>query len=118
MQELLDQGRLTPEEIIDHPQRSLLTQALMGDSGIDPILVSYEIKKDDQFLLCSDGLTNVLSEYEISKIIEANKPEDIAPALIAEVRAKGAPDNITIIWSAVSDKKGNSEVIKIGAANE
>jgi serine/threonine protein phosphatase PrpC len=118
MQELLDQGRLTPEEIIDHPQRSLLTQALMGDSGIDPILVSYEIKKDDQFLLCSDGLTNVLSEYEISKIIEANKPEDIAPALIAEVRVKGAPDNITIIWSTVSDKKGNSEVIKIGAANE
>jgi serine/threonine protein phosphatase PrpC len=117
-QELLDQGRLTPEEIIDHPQRSLLTQALMGDSGIDPILVSYEIKKDDQFLLCSDGLTNVLSEYEISKIIEANKPEDIAPALIAEVRVKGAPDNITIIWSAVSDKKGDSEVIKIGAANE
>ena len=45
MQELLDQGRLTPEEVIDHPQRSLLTQALMGDSGIDPILVSYEIKK-------------------------------------------------------------------------
>jgi serine/threonine protein phosphatase PrpC len=118
MQELLDQGRLTPEEIIDHPQRSLLTQALMGDSGIDPILVSYEIKKGDQFLLCSDGLTNVLSEYEISKIIEANKQEDIAPALIAEVRVKGAPDNITIIWSTVSDKKGNSEVIKIGAANE
>ena len=118
MQELLDQGRLTPEEIIDHPQRSLLTQALMGDSGIDPILVSYEIKKGDQFLLCSDGLTNFLSEYEISKIIEANKPEDIAPALIAEVRVKGAPDNITIIWSTVSDKKGNSEVIKIGAANE
>jgi serine/threonine protein phosphatase PrpC len=118
MQELLDQGRLTPEEIIDHPQRSLLTQALMGDSGIDPILVSYEIKKGDQFLLCSDGLTNVLSEYEISKIIEANKSEDIPPALIAEVRVKGAPDNITIIWSTVSDKKGNSEVIKIGAANE
>ena len=118
MQELLDQGRLTPEEIIDHPQRSLLTQALMGDSGIDPILVSYEIKKDDQFLLCSDGLTNVLSEYEISKIIEANSAKDIPAALIAEVRVKGAPDNITIIWSAVTDKKGNSAVIKIGAANE
>ena len=118
MQELLDQGRLTPEEIIDHPQRSLLTQALMGDSGIDPILVSYEIKKDDQFLLCSDGLTNVLSEYEISKIIEANPASDIPAALIAEVRVKGAPDNITIIWSAVTDKKGNSAVIKIGAANE
>ena len=60
MQELLDQGRLTPEEVFDHPQRSLLTQALMGDSGIDPVLMSYEVKAGDKFLLCSDGLTNVL----------------------------------------------------------
>ena len=118
MQELLDQGRLTPDEVINHPQRSLLTQALMGDSGIDPILVSYEIKKGDQFLICSDGLTNVLSEYEIVKIIESNQADAIVPALIAEVKLKGAPDNITIIWSQVVDKKGNQAIVKIGAANE
>ena len=118
MQELLDQGRLTPEEVIDHPQRSLLTQALMGDSGIDPILVSYEIKKDDQYLLCSDGLTNVLSDYEISKIIEANENDQVVPALIAEVRAKGAPDNITIIWSQLISQELNQPVKRFGAANE
>jgi len=118
MQELLDQGRLSPDEVINHPQRSLLTQALMGDSGIDPILVSYEIKKGDQFLICSDGLTNVLSEYEIVKIIESNQVDAIVPALIAEVKLKGAPDNITIIWSQVVDKKGNQAIVKIGAANE
>ena len=118
MQELLDQGRLSPDEVINHPQRSLLTQALMGDSGIDPILVSYEIKKGDQFLICSDGLTNVLSEYEIVKIIESNQVDAIVPALIAEVKLKGAPDNITIIWSQIVDKKGDQAVVKIGAANE
>ena len=118
MQELLDQGRLSPDEVINHPQRSLLTQALMGDSGIDPILVSYEIKKGDQFLICSDGLTNVLSEYEIVKIIESNQVDEIVAALIAEVKLKGAPDNITIIWSQIVDKKGNQAVVKIGAANE
>ena len=118
MQELLDQGRLTPEEVFDHPQRSLLTQALMGDSGLDPILVSYEIKADDQFLLCSDGLTNVLSDYEIGKIIESNTGDDVITALITEVKAKGAPDNITIIWSQLTDKKVSSEIKKIGAANE
>ena len=118
MQELLDQGRLTPEEVIDHPQRSLLTQALMGDSGIDPILVSYEIKKDDQYLLCSDGLTNVLSDYEISKIIEANENDQVVPALIAEVRAKGAPDNITIIWSQLISQEVTQPVKRFGAANE
>jgi serine/threonine protein phosphatase PrpC len=118
MQELLDQGRLTPEEVFDHPQRSLLTQALMGDSGLDPILVSYEIKTDDQFLLCSDGLTNVLSDYEIAKIIESNTGDDVITALITEVKAKGAPDNITIIWSQVTDKKVSTEIKKLGAANE
>jgi serine/threonine protein phosphatase PrpC len=118
MQELLDQGRLTPEEVFDHPQRSLLTQALMGDSGLDPILVSYEIKADDQFLLCSDGLTNVLSDYEIGKIIESKSGDAVITALITEVKAKGAPDNITIIWSQVTDKKVSTQIKKLGAANE
>ena len=54
MQQLLDQGRLTPEEVHDHPQRSLLTQALMGDSGIDPLLHVFEAKIGDHFLLCSE----------------------------------------------------------------
>ena len=118
MQELLDQGRLTPEEVFDHPQRSLLTQALMGDSGLDPILVSYEIKADDKFLLCSDGLTNLLSDYEITKIIESKTDNDLIASLISEVKAKGAPDNITIIWAQVTDKKVSSEIKKLGAANE
>ena len=118
MQELLDQGRLTPDEVFDHPQRSLLTQALMGDSGLDPVLVSYEIKKGDKFLLCSDGLTNVLSNYEISKIIEANEDNKVAAALIAEVLSKGAPDNITIIWSEIVEGKQDNFIKKLGAANE
>jgi serine/threonine protein phosphatase PrpC len=118
MQELLDQGRLTQSEVANHPQRSLLTQALMGDSGIVPILINFEIKAGDRFLLCSDGLTNVLSDYEISKIIEANVDKDIANALIAEVKAKGAPDNITVIWTQLSSKKRKIAVTKIGAANE
>ena len=118
MQELLDQGRLTQSEVASHPQRSLLTQALMGDSGITPILINFKIKAGDKFLLCSDGLTNVLSNYEISKIIEANTDDAIAQALITEVRAKGAPDNITIIWADLSSKKIKTEVKKIGAANE
>jgi serine/threonine protein phosphatase PrpC len=118
MQELLDQGRLTPQEVFDHPQRSLLTQALMGDSGLDPILLTFEVKKGDQFLLCSDGLTNVLSDYEISKIIEANDADLIPQALINEVRSKGAPDNITVIWSQVTTEKPSNEVKKLGAANE
>ena len=118
MQELIDQGRLSPDEVASHPQRSLLTQALMGDSGITPILINFQIKSGDKFLLCSDGLSNVLSNYEITKIIEANSDEQVIPALIAAVKEKGAPDNITIIWSGLSDGGKKVSVKKIGAANE
>ena len=90
----------------------------MGDSGLDPVLVSYEIKKGDKFLLCSDGLTNVLSNYEINKIIEANEDNKVAAALIAEVLSKGAPDNITIIWSEIVEGKQDNLIKKLGAANE
>jgi PPM family protein phosphatase len=116
MQELLDQGRLTPEEVFDHPQRSLLTQALMGDSGIDPVLMSYEVKIDDKFLICSDGLTNVLSDLEVSKIIKATDEDKLLAELITETKAKGAPDNITIVWAGVSESTDTDKVIKFGAA--
>ena len=116
MQELLDQGRLTPDEVFDHPQRSLLTQALMGDSGIDPVLMSYEVKIDDKFLICSDGLTNVLSDLEISKIIKATDEDKLLAELITETKAKGAPDNITIVWAGVSESTETNKVIKFGAA--
>jgi PPM family protein phosphatase len=116
MQELLDQGRLTPEEVFDHPQRSLLTQALMGDSGIDPVLMSYEVKAGDKFLLCSDGLTNVLSEMEIAKIIKVADEDKLLAELIKETKAKGAPDNITIIWATISESDSQLSVSKFGAA--
>jgi serine/threonine protein phosphatase PrpC len=82
------------------------------------VLVSYEIKSGDQFLICSDGLTNLLSDYEIAKIIEGSEGKDLVAALIAEVKVKGAPDNITIIWAQTVEGEKNITVKKLGAANE
>ncbi len=56
VQELVDQGRLTLNEIADHPQRSFLTQAIMGKENLTPILVAYPAVKGDKYLVCSDGL--------------------------------------------------------------
>ncbi len=118
MQELIDQGRITPEEALNHPQRSLLTQALMGDSGIDPILVVFPAEVGDQFLLCSDGLNGVLSDYEITQIIKKyqEKQEDLLDALIDATKEKGAPDNITILWAQVVDEVPSKEIVLLGAA--
>ncbi len=97
LQELLDQGRLTRDEIADHPQRSLLTQALMGNENIEPILVAYPIEKDDIYILCSDGLSSVISDQEILQCV---KKEDLKSSLDAMMEAtykKDAPDNVTVI---------------------
>ncbi len=116
MQELIDQGRITPDEAVNHPQRSLLTHALMGDSGFDPVVQLYPIKLGDQFLLCSDGLTGVLSDFEITKIIKKYDGQELVENLVAETRAKGAPDNVTVIWAEVVLEKDASSTSLIGAA--
>ena len=116
MQELIDQGRITPEEAVSHPQRSLLTHALMGDSGFEPVIQLYPIKLGDQFLLCSDGLTSVLSDFEITKILKKYSGQELVDNLVAETKAKGAPDNVTVIWAEIVLNEDASSTALIGAA--
>ena len=116
MQELIDQGRITPDEAVNHPQRSLLTHALMGDSGIEPVIQLYPIKIGDQFLLCSDGLTSVLSDFEIGKILKKYSGQELVENLVAETKAKGAPDNVTVIWAEIVSEEDSSAATIIGAA--
>ena len=116
MQELLEQGRLTPDEVFNHPQRSLLTQALIGDSGIDPILHLFDAKVGDQFLLCSDGLTSVLTDYEITNIIKRSTSDEVVNQLVAAVLEKGAPDNVTILWVEIVQDAPVSPNQLLGAA--
>ncbi len=116
MQELLDQGRLTADEVINHPQRSLLTQALIGDSGIDPILNLFEAKLGDNFLLCSDGLSSVLSDLEIINVIKNSDPAEVVNQLIAAVLEKGAPDNVTILWVEIVETEVEPSIELLGAA--
>jgi PPM family protein phosphatase len=118
MQELVDQGRLTPDEVVNHPQRSLLTQALMGDSGVTPQIKEFPVQVGDKFLLCSDGLTSVLSDLEISKIIKKNSGIALVEKLVVETKEKGAPDNVTVIWVEVVEEENEIFPSLVGAANE
>ena len=119
MQELIDQGRLTHEEVFDHPQRSVLTQVLMGNSQLDPVLQIFPTEVGDHFLLCSDGLTSVLSDLEIVEIIRERSDSELLPALISATKSKGAPDNITILWAeVVVANKDSVSTVLIGAAHD
>lgn len=102
LQELIDQGKLTLAEANDHPQRSLLTQVLMGSGDLDPVLVVYERKAGDRYLLCSDGLSSVLTNKEIKSLLKKSKREDAVAALVDATYVNDAPDNVTVIVADIA----------------
>jgi len=102
LQELIDQGKLTISEANEHPQRSLLTQVLMGSGNLDPVLVVYERKAGDRYLLCSDGLSSVLSNKEIRSLLKKSNREDAVAALVEATYVNDAPDNVTVIVADIA----------------
>ena len=111
VQELIDSGAITEAEAAFHPQRSVLTNVLMGQGNITPLLVSYEVKPGDKFLLCSDGLNTVVSNDEIHAAL---KGEGAISKLVELTYERGAPDNVSIILAEVS--QSDTETQFIGAA--
>lgn len=116
VQELLDQGRITAEEVGDHPQRSFLTQALMGKENIEPILQAFPAEVGDIYLLCSDGLTAVVDEGKIAAATKAPLA-DAVNSLIDLTYENGAPDNVTVIAARVVGTPTPTSVTMIGAAS-
>ena len=116
VQELVDQGRLTLDEIADHPQRSFLTQAIMGKENLTPILVAYPALKGDKYLVCSDGLTAVVDEGKIAQALQ----EDLQSAvntLVDLTYKNGAPDNVTVIATEIGESSLSIAPTSFGAAS-
>jgi serine/threonine protein phosphatase PrpC len=117
IQELLDQGAISPAEALEHPQRSMLTQALRGDGDVTPVLQMYEIKKGDRYLLCSDGLSGVLTEKEIKIGLKKSDKDEALKFLIDATYVNGAPDNVTVLIADISDEAKTTSSL-IGAAHD
>lgn len=117
LQELLDQGTLSISEAREHPQRSLLTQAIMGEGLLAPALMVYEVEPGDRYLLCSDGLSSVVSEKEIKNGLKIENREDSLTFLVDAAYSLGAPDNVTVLVADI--QKGSlkkDSAIFLGAA--
>ena len=117
IQELLDQGAISPAEAVEHPQRSMLTQALRGDGDVTPVLQMYEIKKGDRYLLCSDGLSGVLTEKEIKIGLKKSNKDEAVKFLVDATYVNGAPDNVTVLIADISDEAKTTPSL-IGAAHD
>jgi PPM family protein phosphatase len=96
--ELMRQGRLTPEEAVEHPQRSVITRALGPETSVEIDTTSYRGRTGDVYLLCSDGLTTMVPEAQLAELLLAHpKLSEAGEALIAAANEAGGRDNITVV---------------------
>jgi PPM family protein phosphatase len=103
VQSLIDEGRITEEEAHTHPQRSLLLRAITGQD-VDPSLTIREARSGDRYLLCSDGLSGVVSDETLAETLQAYRdPRECADRMIELALRGGGPDNITCIVADVVD---------------
>ena len=104
VQMLVDEGRISAEEASSHPQRSLLTRALDG-RDIDPEYSVRQVLPGDRYLICSDGLSGVVSAETIADTMrEYPDPQRCVERLVQLALRGGGPDNITVIIADATDQ--------------
>jgi len=104
VEELIRRGKLTPEQAAAHPQRSIITRALGIEPEVEVDTWSYPMRAGDVVLLCSDGLTSMISEPQIASALAAGPDLDHAgERLIAEANEAGGRDNITVVLFRLED---------------
>jgi serine/threonine protein phosphatase PrpC len=117
VQTLVDDGRITKEEAHSHPQRSLIMRALTGHE-VEPTLTMREVRLGDRYLLCSDGLSDPVSDETIQDALKIPDVTESADRLIELALRGGGPDNVTVVVADVVDNDyGPTQPIIAGAVS-
>jgi PPM family protein phosphatase len=117
VQDLIDSGQITADDAVSHPQRSLLTRALDGRLTVDPDLSVREVCPGDRYLLCSDGLSGVVSDVTMADALAAKDVDTAADQLVELALRGGGPDNITVVVCDIADNDAQtSNPVVVGAA--
>jgi len=94
--------------VATHPFRSMLLRALDGTTSVRPDLIPFETYPGDRYLLCSDGLSGVLSEQTLHQVLASVQDlDEVTWCLVNLANEHGGPDNITCIVADVIDAQGN-----------
>ena len=100
VEELLDAGIITPDQAVHHPQKNVITRALGSDNLVEADIFPVRLTPGDSLLLCSDGLSNIVPEEEITAVlVDSADAESACRDLLDLALSRGAPDNVSmIVW--------------------
>jgi protein phosphatase len=117
VQQLVDEGRITAEAASTHPQRNVITRALDGREQVEADVERLDLAPGDRLLLCSDGLSGVVSDESIAEVLDGSTPDEAVQRLVDLALRGGGPDNITcIVADAVVGDATNGTTV-VGAAS-
>ena len=118
VQQLVDEGRIAAEDASSHPQRNFITRALDGRPSVEIDLDRVDLVPGDRLLLCSDGLSGVVSDESMAEVLRTSSPDEAVRRLVDLALRGGGPDNITcIVADAVEAPVGDGAVVA-GAASD
>ncbi len=117
VQHLVDEGQLDEADIPTHPQRSVLLRVLNGEPQMEADLSIREAREGDRYLLCSDGLSGVVSKETLRETLGVAEPADVVDALVDLALRGGGPDNITCVIADVvgTDRSATAEPVVGGS---
>jgi PPM family protein phosphatase len=115
VQSLVDSGKLTAEEASHHPRKSVILRALMG-ADVDPDVSIREARAGDRYLLCTDGLSDVVTAPTLLEALSEGDPQECADRLVELALRGGGPDNVTCVVADVVDAGFGDDVPVIGGA--
>lgn len=109
VQEEVDAGRLTPAQARHHPERSVLTRALGFEPGLAVDVARLKVSVGDRLLLCSDGLTSMVTDDRIAGILGSGAPSEAVWALIEAANRSGGLDNVSVIVVAIAEDESSGD---------
>jgi protein phosphatase len=121
VQTLVDAGQITEEQAATHRRRNLLIRAIDGVNTVEPDLSIREVHPGDRIMLCTDGLSGVLSDEAIAALLRRSDPTGAVTELVEAAIERGAPDNVTCVVAdvaEVAEEPAASRPVVVGAAAE
>ncbi|MEA2433206.1 MAG: family protein phosphatase [Actinomycetota bacterium] len=115
VQQLVDAGRLTPDEARSHPRRSVVTQVLRGEP-VEPALGILGLRANDRLLICSDGVSDAVSPAELVEALRIDDPQRCAFPILQLAMRAGSRDNVTCIVAHIGEHDLGYNVPIIGGA--